>query len=250
MNILTSSVRNVEIDRQLKTFWRLVSSIDPQGRYDCAFQWPNSCGLSGTPLNEALITLSTLIPKFQKRHNVQKLQVITLTDGESQGLKYNVVFKPRYQEGEPYLGQRTCMYNTTFIRDRQTGRTYKVENDYHELTTALLRQLRDRFPESNFIGIRVMDGREAGGFVRKYLYWEYDKCAAVMEEWRKNKSLSLTNVGYNKYFGLNSSTLSQTSDFEVQEDATKSQIKSAFKKSLNAKKMNKKVLGEFMQLIA
>ena len=250
MNILTSSVRNVEIDRQLKTFWRLVSSIDPQGRYDCAFQWPNSCGLSGTPLNEALITLSTLIPKFQKRHNVQKLQVITLTDGESQGLKYNVVFKPRYEEGEPYLGQRTCMYNTTFIRDRQTGRTYKVENDYHELTTALLRQLRDRFPESNFIGIRVMDGREAGGFVRKYLYWEYDKCAAVMEEWRRNKSLSLTNVGYNKYFGLNSSTLSQTSDFEVQEDATKSQIKSAFKKSLNAKKMNKKVLGEFMQLIA
>ena len=250
MNILTSSVRNVEIDRQLKTFWRLVNSIDPQGRYDCAFQWPNSCGLSGTPLNEALITLSTLIPKFQKRHNVQKLQVITLTDGESQGLKYNVVFKPRYEEGEPYLGQRTCMYNTTFIRDRQTGRTYKVENDYHELTTALLRQLRDRFPESNFIGIRVMDGREAGGFVRKYLYWEYDKCAAVMEEWRRNKSLSLTNVGYNKYFGLNSSTLSQTSDFEVQEDATKSQIKSAFKKSLNAKKMNKKVLGEFMQLIA
>ena len=52
MNILTSSVRNVEIDRQLKTFWRLVSSIDPQGRYDCAFQWRNSCGLSGTPLNE------------------------------------------------------------------------------------------------------------------------------------------------------------------------------------------------------
>ena len=199
---------------------------------------------------KALITLSTLIPKFQKRHNVQKLQVITLTDGESQGLKYNVVFKPRYEEGEPYLGQRTCMYNTTFIRDRQTGRTYKVENDYHELTTALLRQLRDRFPESNFIGIRVMDGREAGGFVRKYLYWEYDKCVAVMEEWRRNKSLSLTNVGYNKYFGLNSSTLSQTSDFEVQEDATKSQIKSAFKKSLNAKKMNKKVLGEFMQLIA
>ena len=73
---------------------------------------------------------------------------------------------------------------------------------------------------------------------------------AVMEEWRRNKSLSLTNVGYNKYFGLNSSTLSQTSDFEVQEDATKSQIKSAFKKSLNVKKMNKKVLGEFMQLIA
>tara|TARA_Y100000287_G_C14228571_1_gene360440 strand:- start:545 stop:2707 length:2163 start_codon:yes stop_codon:yes gene_type:complete len=250
MNVLTSSVRPSEIDRQLKTFWRLVSSIDPQGRWSAAYQWPSSHGLSGTPLNEALITLSSLIPDFQKRHNVQKLQVITLTDGEAQGLKYNCTFTPRYDGGEPYLGQRTCQYHPTFIRDRKSGRTYSVGQEYHDLTTTLLRQLRDRFPESNFIGIRVMEGREASNFSRRYLQWDYDKHAAIMEQWRKTKSMTLTNCGYNKYFGLNASSLSQNADFEVKEDATKSQIKNAFKKSLNSKKMNKKVLGEFMQLIA
>ena len=40
------------------------------------------------------------------------------------------------------------------------------------------------------------------------------------------------------------------SEFEVEDGATKARIKSAFKKSLSAKKMNKKVLGEFMSLIA
>ena len=39
-------------------------------------------------------------------------------------------------------------------------------------------------------------------------------------------------------------------DFEVKEDATKAQIRSAFKKSLNGKKMNKKILGEFVELVA
>ena len=41
-----------------------------------------------------------------------------------------------------------------------------------------------------------------------------------------------------------------TDCLEVHEDATKAQIKSAFKKSLNSKKMNKKVLSEFMEYIA
>ena len=38
--------------------------------------------------------------------------------------------------------------------------------------------------------------------------------------------------------------------FDVKDDATKSQIKSAFIKSLRTKKMNKKILGEFIELVA
>ena len=52
------------------------------------------------------------------------------------------------------------------------------------------------------------------------------------------------------YFGLSSSALSQDAEFEVAEDATKAQIKTAFVKSLKIKKLNKKVLGEFVGLIA
>ena len=52
------------------------------------------------------------------------------------------------------------------------------------------------------------------------------------------------------YFGLSSAALSQDAEFEVKEDATKAQIKSAFTKSLKGKKMNKKILGEFIDLVA
>ena len=71
-----------------------------------------------------------------------------------------------------------------------------------------------------------------------------------MGSWRKEKSFTIKNSGYHAYFGLSATALAQNSEFEVAEDATKTQIKSAFAKSLKSKKMNKRILGEFVELVA
>ena len=71
-----------------------------------------------------------------------------------------------------------------------------------------------------------------------------------MNNWRKEKAFSIKKSGYHTYFGLSSNALSQDSAFDVAEDATKSQIKNAFVKSLKTKKMNKRILGEFVELVA
>ena len=47
-----------------------------------------------------------------------------------------------------------------------------------------------------------------------------------------------------------STALANEDEFEVKEDATKAEIKRAFVKSLKVKKMNKKILGEFIELVA
>ena len=49
---------------------------------------------------------------------------------------------------------------------------------------------------------------------------------------------------------MSATSLAQDNTFDVKEDATKSQIKSAFVKSLRTKKMNKRVLNEFIDLVA
>ena len=49
---------------------------------------------------------------------------------------------------------------------------------------------------------------------------------------------------------MSAAALANEDTFEVQQDATKSQIKRAFSKSLSAKKLNKKILSQFMELIA
>ena len=71
-----------------------------------------------------------------------------------------------------------------------------------------------------------------------------------MSTWKKEKAFTIKESGYHSYFGLSSNTLSQDSGFDVAEDASKAQIKTAFVKSLRIKKMNKKVLGEFISLVA
>ena len=47
-----------------------------------------------------------------------------------------------------------------------------------------------------------------------------------------------------------SSALGNDGEFVVKEDATKAEIKRAFAKSLKGKKMNKKILSEFIELVA
>jgi hypothetical protein len=101
----------------------------------------------------------------------------------------------------------------------------------------------------NFIGIRVLEGRNFGRFVNMYhenYSKEYDK---IQNDWKKLKSFTITKSGYDAYFGMSATALSQDTEFDVHECATKAQIKSAFVKSLKTKKLNKKVLGEFISLV-
>jgi len=112
-----------------------------------------------------------------------------------------------------------------------------------------LRQLRDTFKTVNFIGIRILEGRDVNSFIKRYID-DFDQQKVARMSWKKNRSCTIKSSNYNSYFALSSSCLSQDSDFEVKDDATKSQIKSAFIKSLRTKKMNKKILGEFIELVA
>ena len=70
-----------------------------------------------------------------------------------------------------------------------------------------------------------------------------------MIEWKRNRSFIIRNSGYDAYFALSASALAEDASFDVEEDATKAQIKKAFVKSLKTKKLNKKVLGEFIELV-
>ena len=252
VEFMSSDVKKGDIELQMINIWRLASSMMCYRNWHDTtyYQTPRRLTLSGTPLNEALVSLNQIIPEFQKSTGVQKVQCVTLTDGEAHPLQFNKWFKSNHEGYDDYMGTRSTMSGRVFIRDRKVGKTYSCKSDHHELTSALLEQLRGRFPDVNFIGIRVMDGRDANSFIRKYMDWDFDKVQHIQAGWKKNKSLKLVDVGYHAYFGLSSSALNNDSDFTVKVDATKSQIKAAFKKSLSAKKMNKKVLGEFMEYIA
>ena len=246
MNIFTSKVKGKELEKQMKNIWRIVNNF---GYCRTKYQIPLGMSLSGTPLNDTLIALHQLIPDFKSKNKVEKVQCVILTDGESNHLSYHVTVQ-RSWDDHPYQGYNSIPTNS-YLRDRKTGRTYLHKGDYyHHTTQVLLRNLRDNFPDTNFIGIRILASRDANYFLRTYLEYQTDEIEKYMKIWRKQRAFAIKDIGYDTYFGLSSSALDNDTEFEVKEDATKSQIRSAFKKSLNGKKMNKKILGEFVELIA
>ena len=245
MNILTSKTSSKELETQMINIWRIASYFGIS--YGSVYSIPDQMSLSGTPLNEALASLHQILPKFQKENKLQKVQCIILTDGEANQLNRHVEIK-RDWDKEPYIGTRRLNPDTTFVRDRKVGATYKVSYQWHKFTDLMLRNLKDNFPTVNFIGIRVLSPRDANHFMK--MYYDYgDELCKLQTEWKKQKSFCIKKSGYDAYFGISSNALSQDSEFDVDEDATKSQIKSAFVKSLRTKKLNKKVLGEFISLV-
>ena len=248
MNILTSKVSGKELEHQLLNIWRLAYCFAGSRQYQSPYTYPNRLCLSGTPLNEALISLHEILPKFQKENKLQKVQCIILTDGEANQLVYHKEVRRSYSD-KPVLGTGYVYPHNTFLRDRKLGTTYKIDHGYHAFTDTLLRNLKDKFSSTNFIGIRVLESRNAQRFISLYhsqLDKQYEK---IQNDWKKLRSFIITNSGYDAYLGMSATALAQDTEFEVAEDATKSQIKSAFVKSLKTKKLNKKVLGEFISLV-
>jgi len=246
MNILTSKVSGKELEKQMVNIWRLACCFGDG--YSSQYSYPSRLSLSGTPLNEALIALHQILPQFQKENKLQKVQCIVLTDGEASQIPYHVEVK-RNWESEPYIGVRGINPNSTFLRDRKLGTTYMFDYGYHQFTDVILKNLKDKFSYVNFIGIRVLEGHNASRFINLYHSAGDKQYESILKDWKKLKSFTITNSGYDAYFGMSSSALSQDAEFEVAETATKSQIKSAFVKSLKTKKLNKKVLGEFISLV-
>ncbi len=149
------------------------------------------------------------------------------------------------------MGCRGINPDCCFLRDRKLGKVYKIGYRYYDFVDVLIRNLRDSFPSTNFIGIRLLETRDAVPFIKRY-YNEYEnpvEYGKILSDWRKNKSFSLTSSSYNSYFGMSSAVLSEDSEFEPKSDS-KADIKRAFAKSLRTKKLNKKVLGEFIELVA
>ncbi len=261
MNLFTSKVSPRTLEHQMVNIYRIAKQFRYYYSNNISYTNPLRLSLSGTPLNETLISLHQVLPKFQRENKLQKVQCVILTDGESSPLTFHKEFKNRFNKetGETYIGLNNIIPSQTFIRDRKRGRTYAIGGEYHQFTDTLLNNLRDSFTDVNFIGIRVLLSRDAGHFVRRYYissdyssgyYQENKEYTQIMNDWKKNRSFAIKNSGYHVYFGLSGSDLSKESEFEVSEDANKNQIKSAFVKSLKTKKLNKKILGEFIELVA
>tara|TARA_B100000287_G_scaffold37764_1_gene34701 strand:- start:1069 stop:3252 length:2184 start_codon:yes stop_codon:yes gene_type:complete len=245
MNLFTSDVNGKELEKQMLNIFRCAKTFNRNNWTQ--YGVPLGMNLSGTPLNETLVCLHKILPQFKKNHQLQKVQCVILTDGEANPIRYHREVQRPWEE-DPFLGTNYVGWNT-FLRDRTTGNVYKFTDNWRESTSILIRNLKDKFTDMNFVGIRLLSPRDGNYFIRQYCGYSGKDFERATKDWKKTKSFSIKCSGYDSYFGLSAAALSSDDEFEVESDATKAQIKRAFFKSLKGKKMNKKILGEFVDLV-
>ena len=244
LNFISHTRSASQFDRDCLNLWRLSMFT----RYYGSTLVPNGLSLSGTPLNETLVTLHHILPQFIKQTGVDKVNTVFLTDGESNGLGRVVKMSEKYYPEGAY-GKISVGTNCQ-LRDIKKGRTYATFNDHNwntSVTNTLLTNLKDNFPSINFISYRVVESRDVSS-----VHWYYtgNYSETNKKKWTKERSAILNTTGYDAMYAIASTALNQSDDFEVAEDATNAQIRAAFKKSLKSKAANKKILSSFATMVA
>ena len=248
LNVLSSRTNAKQFEEQCLNLFRCAYAF----KYSCSYHVPHGLGLSGTPLNESIVALNSIIPQFKNDNKLQKVNCVILTDGEGCDLAYNY----EYPYGIDGLGRRRCPGVAT-LRDRKLGRTYKefscFMGEYDQSMTAILLQnLKDRNPDVNILGFRICSGSDFSRFyryvndVRSYT----DVPDQVMKNWRKFKSLEMSPAGYDAFYAISASGMNVETEFTVAEDASVAQVRKAFRDNLKKKTTNKKLLSSFAALVA
>jgi hypothetical protein len=242
LNFFSSKTSSRELEEQMKNIWACCWAFQKGNGYV-----PRHLDLSGSPLGDSMLALHALIPDFQKKNKLQKVNVIFLTDGEGY---VNAITTTKKKAFDDHYISLSKPFSTT-IRNRKNGRVYPSfeYGNFPKYSKVLLSTLKDKFPTVNFINFRVVPNRD---FKTCYDWYgrdfgEYEK---VKSFYKKEQFITFSGTGYDQFNVIPTSTLSQDEKFDVEEGASKSQIKTAFVKMLNKKKTNKKLLSSFVDLIA
>ena len=262
LNFLNNKLNNQKFDQYARDLWRVTYMYNY--RYSYRHRWnsyqdqptinvpdalPHHLQLGGTPLNEAVACLQTLIPQFQAKTKVEKVHISILSDGEA---AYSAEWRETEWNGKKDI-MRSCIRYNTHIRDRRNGHTFaplKVGGQGGMTTTnQLLRYLKGRFPQCNFLGFRIANNREVTRYIEDAFYPKYAIIEKHKKVWSKNKSFSAPMFGYQELYFLNNKNLNTDVEFDPKSDS-KADIKRAFSKSLKGKANNKKILSSFITQIA
>lgn len=240
MNIISSRSSAKQYDIQCKNIFREVYSM----LYYSTFTSTPGMGLSGTPLNEAIVVMSSIVSKFKKQTGCQKVNLCVLTDGEACMSSYGARM---YQYDTEEVRAKRIDHYSVILRDITTGTVYKKHQEY---TNILIQNLKDRNPGCNVIGFRYIGSGGLSNFYNSYCGG--GKFDLVQKQWKKEKSAILPDpISFSSLYAISSKTIEMDENvMDVTPGASKVAVKSALNKMLNKKKCNKKILSSFIKHVS
>lgn len=214
-------------------------------------------GMSGTPLNEALVAVYQTAEKFISENNIEKLSLICLTDGAGNQLDSFYPTEYNYETGRQHKIRH-------FITDPVAKKNYEVTKQSSTHTSAILQMIKSKF-DCAVVGFYLTRNRlhNLEDVLRTYFDSTSNKdwqnwratvnstIATMRKDFSKNGYGSLTIAGYDEMFIVPiENTRVVDGSLEVDGDASARAIASKFTKYMTTKKTSRILLNKFVGYVA
>jgi hypothetical protein len=264
MNLFSSKMKSKQLHEAYIYMIATAHSFTSRWGYDRDdstpyFNIPNKMQLGGTPLNAALLVSFSIMREFQKKNQVDVINSIFLTDGDSHT-------RNNYWKSDLTVGHFDIDSENVIIRDSISKKQISVTSNTtrggrrRTLTTALVQFSREVFDINivNFFLIPRMRKWEMMDHLDEInsgndSQMRYVEAETELKKFRKEKYLITPEMrGFNEQYLILGGKHLEIKDEEltIVEDATVAQMTRAFKKFSSGKLEKRRLLSRFIGMIA
>ena len=237
LDLLSSSMKKRDYDEAVRMMFWQSENINLRSRLEA---------LGNTPLNAALMAMTYKIDDFRSKYAVDKMSLVTLTDGDSNyfntryGIDYDHNSMRRSGSAKVNVGKRSISDVARWGDGRNT--TAKCV----ELVRSMGVTCVNYFICSN--------SYELNGELRRAANWDDDRIKAARKDVRKDGAAIFDdNCGYNRRFVIDArdaAMAGQIDELDVDSGMTAAKIAKAFSKSNGSKKKSRLVTQKFAEMVA
>ena len=221
----------------------------------------SALSLGGTPLNAGILASIPMIKKFKSKYQIQKMNTIFLTDGDSHDHRDFYVDVDgtetdswRIKDHENKLKYGSMPYeNNLIVQDNQTK--YSFNMSYAQNSTKGYFELLKRKVDTVLLGFHIvhrkLDYTEIGKISGKGYSTDFKESEKIRESFRKDKYVISTKNGYDEQYFIKGSKDLEINDegFTIDENK-KTSLVAAFKRYSKNKIMSRVILNKFIEKVA
>ena len=253
--LIHSGLKKKDFEEAVK--WLYARTDYARGSY-ADFIRPQVEDWGSTPLNQALIVSHKLIKSFKHKNQLENVTLLSVTDGDTNRLS---IYEDRSLNVKRV---ESVNYYSTNVVITIDGKRVKMKDRGKAGTESLYNNLKTRYG-INTMGFFVADGSkelnhrimdayhsktgDADWYDGDFQAFRKNK----IKENTKNRCIEFLNVlGYDHYYIVRSDKFGTEEEecFDISDDATDSQIRTAFKRFSNKKKTNKNLMTKFGKAVA
>ena len=218
---------------------------------------PRDLGLGGTPLVDAIMAAFPIHDEFKNKYNLDLVSTFFLTDGMSHNLEYSF-YDPRLGR---YVREEISSYNRRYnihnIVDPVTKKSVRISiqrniSGRKTMPQDALIELYKHRTGSITVGYGVVNKNSKSSVsdvIDNYCDWQ--ELHNFQKKLKKEEYAIFDKSAYDRHFIVDANALSvPVKEIEVEDGASKSKIRSAFRRSLGNNKTGKRMINDIMEIIA